>query len=186
MISDLMLGRLVMVGFVIDDYYGDVREYQESDKTAADKAELGYETVKTGVALFAIAYPILKTQMLGAGVRVTGSWVLARAGAIISIAAPITAGYMIGAVAGTAISQAVFGDEGAQTAMGFYSGGLLPGTEAPTLATYGNLLRPSETDVAGPVEIYQDVKETISALLSPVWTRVRPRRSRSRLWWLRA
>jgi len=166
MISDLMLGRLILMGFIVDEYYGDIREYQSSDKTLDDKIELAYETSKATIATVTVWAPLWKTTLIGTGGRVFGTWALAKAGAIATVAAPITAGYMIGAAVGTAISQQLFGDEGAQTALGFYSLGLLPGTEAPTLDTYGNLLRPSETDVPGPVDLVQDAVETVSVLVN--------------------
>ena len=78
------------------------------------------------------------------------------AGAAVTAAAPITAGYAIGAVAGTAIANRVWGEEGAQTAMGFYSAGLLPGTEAPDLTDYQYIFKP--TAPGGPVSLY-DVAE---------------------------
>ena len=179
MISDLYLGRLVLMGFIIDDYYGDIREYQKSDRGTDDKLELAYETGKTAIATVTVLAPLWKTTVIGAGVRIGAGWALARAGALVAttatILAPITAGYMLGATVGTAVSQQLFGDEGAETALGFYSLGLLPGTEAPTLATYGNLLRPSETDVKGPVDYINDVIRTGKVIGSGIWNR-RPTR----------
>jgi hypothetical protein len=83
-------------------------------------------------------------------------WVATRAAsagwALTTAAAPITAGYMIGATVGTAIANEVWGEEGAQTALGFYSGGLLPGTETPDLTDYQYIFKP--TAAGGPVSLY--------------------------------
>jgi hypothetical protein len=171
MISDLYLGRLILMGFIIDDYYGDVREYQKSDKDVVDKTKFLYETGKTTIATITVMAPLWKTTMIGAGARIGAGWAAAKASAIATAAAPITAGYVIGATVGTVISEQLFGDEGAQTALGFYSLGLLPGTEAPTLSTYGNLLRPSETDVKGPVEIIGSAIRTGKQIVNIWWNR---------------
>lgn len=40
-------------------------------------------------------------------------------------ASSVALGYVIGAVVGTAIAQAVWGDEGAEDALDFYGGGIL-------------------------------------------------------------
>jgi len=79
------------------------------------------------------------------------------AGSIAMATAPFAAGAAIGATAGTAISGAIWGEEGAQTALGFYSGGLLPGTDAPNLSDYQYIFKP--TAPGGPVSLY-DVAET--------------------------
>lgn len=69
--------------------------------------------------------------------------------------APIALGYAAGAVVGTAVSQVLFGDEGATHAMGFYSGGTLPGTEAPDLSNYKYIVMPTEE--GGPRSLYDIV-----------------------------
>ena len=58
MISDLMLGRLILMGFIVDEYYGDIREYQSSDKTLDDKIELAYETSKATIATVTVWAPL--------------------------------------------------------------------------------------------------------------------------------
>jgi hypothetical protein len=58
---------------------------------------------------------------------------------------------------GTAVSASIWGDEGAQTALGFYSGGLLPGTEAPDLTDYQYIFKP--TAPGGPVSLYDVAKK---------------------------
>jgi len=73
-------------------------------------------------------------------------------GALVTAGAPFMAGAAIGAAAGTAIAGTIWGDEGAQTALGFYSGGLLPGTESPDLSDYQYIFKP--TAPGGPVSLY--------------------------------
>ena len=96
----------------------------------------------------------------------TKAWHVLRAGAVwgapiagtaITAVAPFAVGYMIGAVVGTKIAGQVWGKEGEQVALGFYSGGILPGTEAPTLSNYKYIFKP--TAPGGPVSLY-DVAET--------------------------
>jgi len=91
------------------------------------------------------------------GVRVAAIWGAPYAGAAITAVSPFAVGYMIGAVAGTAIAGKIWGKEGEQVALGFYSGGLLPGTDAPTLSNYKYILKP--TAPGGPVSLY-DIAET--------------------------
>lgn len=89
--------------------------------------------------------------------------------------APFAAGYMIGATVGTAISYAIWGEEGAETALGFYSAGLLPGTDAPDLTDYQYIFRP--TKPGGPVSLYDVGKKglDISLLLMGRYLANRPR-----------
>jgi len=93
-------------------------------------------------------------------------------GAIVTAAAPVAAGAAIGAVAGTTIAGSIWGKEGAQTALGFYSGGTLPGTEAPTLTDYQYIFKP--TAPGGPVSLYDvaeaGVKGTLRSL-DRLWSR---------------
>jgi len=91
------------------------------------------------------------------GVRAAAVWGAPYAGAAITAVSPFAVGYMIGAVAGTAIAGKIWGKEGEQVALGFYSGGLLPGTDAPTLSNYKYILKP--TAPGGPVSLY-DIAET--------------------------
>jgi hypothetical protein len=93
---------------------------------------------------------------IGVGMRAGARLAAPYAGAAVTAAAPVVVGYAIGAVVGTAIANEVWGEEGAQTAMGFYSGGLLPGTEAPDLTDYQYIFKP--TAPGGPVSLY-DVAE---------------------------
>ena len=124
--------------------------------------------------LYALAFLLVKPYAVGKAGTVLATRGATAAGAAITATAPISAGVAIGAVVGTAVSQELFGDEGAQTALGFYSLGLLPGTEAPELSTYGNLLRPSETEVKGPVEYVNTAIRTGKTIVNTWWNR-RPR-----------
>ena len=150
-------GRLVLQGYVVLELSGDIQDYQKSDKGIKDKAVISWEIGKAGVASAVIWWPAAVS-----GAKATGiGWLATRAalatGSAVSIAAPFTAGYMIGATVGTGIAQKVWGDEGAQTAMGFYSWGTLPETEAPNLTDYQYIFKP--TKPGGPVSLY-DVAET--------------------------
>jgi len=152
-----------------------------------------------GLATGSLMIPELLPRMVGFGV--TNSWnalkwvgarVAAPVGTAVStVVAPIAAGYLIGATVGTVIANQVWGEEGAQTALGFYSGGLLPGTEAPNLTDYQYIFKP--TAPGGPVSLY-DIAEagltttvvTVKKLLSksPTLGRKRPRSRYSPLWYL--
>jgi len=150
-------GRLVLQGYVVLELSGDIQDYQQSDKGIKDKAVISWEIGKAALASAVIWWPAAV-----AGAKATGiGWLATRAalatGSLVTAAAPFTAGYMIGATAGTAIAEEVWGEEGAQTAMGFYSGGLLPGTEAPDLTDYQYIFKP--TAPGGPVSLY-DVAKT--------------------------
>jgi len=91
------------------------------------------------------------------GIRAAAIWGAPYVGSAITAVSPFAVGYMIGAVAGTAIAGKIWGKEGEQVALGFYSGGLLPGTDAPTLSNYKYILKP--TAPGGPVSLY-DIAET--------------------------
>ena len=95
--------------------------------------------------------PLLKPAAIGTGLRMSLSSTL-----VSTVIAPVAAGYMLGATAGTAVAGTIWGEEGAQTALGFYSGGTLPGTEAPNLTDYQYIFKP--TAPGGPVSLY-DVAE---------------------------
>ena len=96
--------------------------------------------------------PLLKPAAIGTGLRLAAGSTL-----VSTVLAPLAAGYAIGATVGTAVSGAIWGKEGAQVAMGFYSGGLLPGTEAPNLTDYQYIFKP--TAPGGPTSLY-DVAKT--------------------------
>lgn len=118
-----------------------------------------------GMATGALLVPELLPRIVGFGVthgwkgaRFVGATVAPYVGAAVSnVIAPIATGYAIGAVVGTVVAEEIWGEEGAQTAMGFYSGGLLPGTESPDLSDYQYIFKP--TAPGGPVSLY-DVAET--------------------------
>jgi len=91
------------------------------------------------------------------GVRAGAVWAAPYAGAAITAVSPFAVGYMIGAIGGTAIAGQIWGKKGEQVALGFYSAGLLPNTDAPTLSNYKYILKP--TAPGGPVSLY-DIMET--------------------------
>ena len=94
----------------------------------------------------------LLAKNLGYRVGAAGARVAARATVVL---APVAAGAAIGATIGTAVSQVIWGDEGAQTALGFYSMGTLPGTEAPDLSNFQYIFKP--TAPGGPQSLYDIV-----------------------------
>lgn len=105
-----------------------------------------------GFATGALVVPQLLESTVG--------WVMTKAtrsvapiiGRAATYMAPFAAGYMIGATTGTMISHKIWGDEGAQVAMGAYSFGLLPGTEAADLTDFQYVFKP--TAPGGPVSLY--------------------------------
>ena len=156
-------GRLVLQGYVALELSADLKDYQKSDKGIKDTAVVTWEIGKAAVASAVIWYPAAVAGAKASGI----GWVATRAalasGAVATAVAPITTGYVIGATAGTAIAQTVWGDEGAQTALGFYSGGLAPGTEAPDLSDYQYIFKP--TAPGGPVSLYDVAKKGVDNTL---------------------
>ena len=143
-----------------------------------------------GMATGALVIPEIGSSLIGWGLTrgaQGGLWaagILGRGVATVTTAAaPVAAGAAIGAVVGTGISYAIWGEEGAETALGFYSGGLLPGTEAPDLTDYQYIFKP--TAPGGPVSAYDVGKQGIDLTrkgLKKAWRR-RPRMYRHpRLW----
>jgi len=146
-----------------------------------------------GLATGALMVPELLPRMVGYGVTHSASalrWVGARlappvAAAVSTVVAPVAAGYMIGATVGTVVANEVWGEEGAETALGFYSGGLLPGTEAPDLTDFQYIFKP--TAPGGPVSLY-DIGETAVKTTIMIATKLSkllpiPPKTRRRKWW---
>jgi len=152
----LLRGRLVLQGYVFVELEGDRREYRESDRGAKARAKIGWELGKAMVASLGIWFPGVVDRGVASGVGWSATRAAALAGRAVTAVAPLTAGYMIGAAAGTAVAGTIWGEEGAQTALGFYSAGTLPGTEAPDLSDYQYIFKP--TAPGGPVSLY-DVAE---------------------------
>lgn len=150
-------GRLILQGYVFVELEEDRREYRASDRGPKARAKITFELSKAAVASLAIWYPgpIDRATTIGIGWIATR---IAQAGGVVlhQVIAPIGVGIAIGATAGTAISAAIWGEEGAQVALGFYSAGTLPGTEAPDLRDYQYIFKP--TAPGGPVSLY-DVAE---------------------------
>jgi len=142
---DVLVGRLTLTGLATAEMLWDIN--QNTDDPISDATDVAW----WGVELALIWNPVLKPAAIGAGLRTALSSVV-----FSTIIAPVAAGYMIGATVGTAISYAIWGEEGAETALGFYSAGLLPGTDAPDLTDYQYIFKP--TKPGGPVSLY-DVGE---------------------------
>jgi len=144
--QNILLGRVTLQTAATAKLIWDLNENQDDPiSDSFDIIQYGFETAM-------IWNPLLKPAALGAGVRVAaGSTVVS------TVIAPVAAGYMIGATVGTAASASIWGDEGAQTALGFYSGGLLPGTESPDLTDYKYIFKP--TAPGGPVSLYDVAKK---------------------------
>jgi len=107
-----------------------------------------------------------------------------------TVVAPVATGYVIGATVGTVIANEVWGEEGAQTALGFYSGGLLPGTESPDLTDYQYIFKP--TAPGGATSLYDLAATNVTGGVltlkatykkRPEYIRRRQREA-SRRWWI--
>jgi hypothetical protein len=164
MMNNILLGRLTIQAYMTVGLIGELTDDDEDDFLSDAAAISGY-----GVSTAILWAPTLKPALVGAGTRAAARTAIAagtRVGAVAaraaSLVAPVALGYAAGALVGTAISKAIFGDEGAKTAMGFYSGGTLPGTEAPDLSKFQYIFKP--TAPGGPRSLY-DVAVDISAAL---------------------
>jgi len=151
-------GRYMLWGMATAHMYHELTD-DEGDYIK-DALAIGGWVVATGTLLVPEGFATIVgwggTKALGA-VTWTGRAVAPYVGAAVStVVAPVAAGYAIGATAGTVIANEIWGEEGAQTALGFYSGGLLPGTEAPDLTNYQYIFKP--TAPGGPLSLY-DVAE---------------------------
>lgn len=163
---------MVMQGVLATHLYLELTD--DDDDYLMDALAVGSFAIGT----FTIWQPVLKAGLVGWAATAAAETTAAVGASVVTAAAPVVAGAAIGAVVGTGVSYAIWGEEGAQTAMGFYSGGLLPGTEAPDLTDYQYIFKP--TAPGGPVSLYDIGKKgvdttviTIRKLLSK-----RPRRYR--------
>ena len=131
--------------------------YQELTDDEGDYLTDALAIAGWGMATGALIVPEIGSSIVGwVGTKATQA-VAPIIGRVSMFIAPFAAGYMIGATVGTAIASKVWGDEGAQVALGFYSGGLLPGTEAPDLSDYQYIFKP--TAPGGPVSLYDVTKK---------------------------
>jgi len=130
-------GRLVMQGALTATYVSNF-DSQADKYLASEKDEwdvmvfLGGVSISTtiyGAGTIGIWQPAVKAAVVGSlattvvnsGLAVIGSAATA-GGAVVTAAAPVAAGYAIGATAGTVIANEVWGEEGAADAIDFYTG----------------------------------------------------------------
>jgi len=170
---NIFVGRLTMQGIITVPLINELSDGEGDfiDDTVA--------IASWSVATFALWYPVVKSAAVGAAVVSIAETTAVVVGSAVTAVAPVTAGYAIGAVTGTVIANEIWGEEGAQVAMGFYSGGLLPGTEAPDLSDYQYILKP--TAPGGPESLYDIGKKTFDGLKSTgkaLWLKSRPRKRR--------
>jgi hypothetical protein len=182
----VLRGRMVMQGVLATHLYLELTD--EDDDYLMDALAVGSFAIGT----FTLWAPVAKAFGIGwlatEAVTVTGTV----GASIVTAAAPIAAGYVIGATVGTVIANEIWGEEGAQTALGFYSGGLLPGTEAPDLTDYQYIFQP--TAPGGPTSLYDVGKTALDVTVLSIRTAIsksptlrRRRRPRSRFsprWYL--
>jgi hypothetical protein len=144
-------GRWILWGAASANMYWELTD-DEGDYLTDALAIAGW-----GMATGALIVPEIGSSIVG--------WVGTKAaqtaapiiGRVAMFTAPFAAGYMIGATVGTAISYAIWGEEGAQVALGAYSFGMLPGTEAADVSDFQYIFKP--TAPGGPVSLY-DLAET--------------------------
>lgn len=162
-------GRWILWGFASANMYRELTD-DEGDYLTDALAIAGW-----GMATGALIVPEIGSSIVGWFGTKAWSSAAPIIGRVAMFTAPFAAGYMIGATVGTAISYAIWGEEGAQTALGFYSAGLLPGTDAPDLSDYQYIFKP--TAPGGPVSLYDIGKQGIdnSILLIRKYLDNRPR-----------
>ena len=170
----VLRGRLVMQGIITTHLIAELSD--DEDDYFMDALAMGSFAIGT----FSIWYPVVKAAAVGWTATVAVEGTAAAAGAVVTAAAPFTAGYLIGATAGTMIANEVWGEEGAQTALGFYSGGLLPGTEAPDLTDYQYIFKPTEP--GGPESLYDIAEKGIETTVLTVRKGVSKFAKRSKRW----
>lgn len=171
----VLRGRMVMQGVLATHLYLELTD--DEDDYLMDALAVGTFAIGT----FTLWQPVLKAGLVGWAATEVAAVTGTAVGATVTAVAPIAAGYVIGAVAGTAIANEIWGEEGAQTALGFYSGGLLPGTEAPDLTDYKYIFKP--TAPGGPVSAYDVAKKGVDLTVLSIrkaidrFPRTRPRYS---------
>ena len=146
-------GRMILQGVLATHLYLELTD--DEDDYLMDALAIGSFAIGT----FTLWAPVLKAGAVGWTATVAVEAATPIAATAVTAAAPIAAGYMIGATAGTVIANEIWGEEGAETALGFYSGGLLPGTEAPDLTNYKYIFMPTEP--GGPVSLYDVGKKGV-------------------------
>ena len=160
-------GRIAMWGLA------SAHMYQELTDGEGDYLNDIIAIAAWGGATGALWIPEVVPYMVGRGLHAgsAAAWNAVRAAApyawvAVTAAAPFTAGYTIGATVGTAIANKIWGEEGAQVALGFYSGGSLPGPDAPNLTDYQYIFKP--TAPGGPVSAYDVGKKGVDNTLTGI------------------
>lgn len=162
--NDRLWGRIFLQTIATAHLISELKE--EEGDTLSDAYDIAWFALESAM----IWNPFLKAEIIGAGLRVT-----AGSGIVSTVVAPVAVGYAIGAVAGTVVADAIWGEEGAEVALGFYTLGLAPGTEAADLSDYQYIFKP--TAPGGPVSLYDVAKEGVKGtgrILDSLW-RHRPR-----------
>ena len=165
----VLRGRMIMQGVLATHLYMELTD--DEDDYLMDALAVGSFAIGT----FTLWAPVLKAGAVGWTATVAVEAAAPIAGAAVTTVAPLAVAYVIGATVGTAGSAAIWGEEGAQTALGFYSVGLLPGTEAPDVTKYQYIFKP--TAPGGPVRLYDVGKKGVDLTvlsLRKAWDR-RPR-----------
>jgi hypothetical protein len=167
-------GRYILWGMATANMYWELTD--DEDDYFNDVIAVGGFVVATG-ALF---IPEWFSWTVGRGASAAATSAAPYVAPVAVATAAVTTGYLIGAVAGTVIANEIWGEEGAQTAMGFYSGGMLPGTEAPDLTDYQYIFKP--TAPGGPVSLYDigaTAVDTTVVIARSLWNK-RPKLRRMR------
>jgi membrane-associated protease RseP (regulator of RpoE activity) len=187
-------GRLVMQGILsagyITSFDRSADKYLDSDKDPIDTAivfgEVFGSTVLFGAGTIGVWAPAVKAGVVGSiattAITATGKV----AGAAVTAAAPIAAGYAIGAVAGTAIANEVWGEEGAADAIDFYTG---QGNYSEYFDVTGNIstivdlgIKPAITKTKKKIKKgIKTVEQTVKHIARGLQLR-RPKRRRWRFW----
>lgn len=184
--NNILLGRITLQGMATAKLWWELNE--EQDDPLSDAVDIAQYLGETAL----IWTPAVKPWGVGAAIRAGGTVATTVAGSTVvsTVIAPVALGYAIGAVVGTAIANEVWGEEGAQDAIDFYTG----------QADYGAYF-----DVAGNLQtIYElgikpaviDTVETGVSSVKQIIRNVMLKRpklpvdpfgpSRRPIWWIRA
>jgi hypothetical protein len=167
---NIFVGRLTMQGIVTAPLINELTD-GEGD-WINDTVAIASWTIATAAIWKPVVTVAAKGGLVVHAVTTIGSAV----GTATVVAAPFVAGAAIGAVVGTAVADEIWGPEGAQVALGFYSGGLLPETEAPNLTDFQYIIKP--TAPGGPDSLYDIGKSASIGFKNAVSVVINKRRKR--------